>query len=115
LISGFLFIAGLMAVTYAVNAWKIRKVTQGRALHAAALEGLQGLLFVFAIAKIIDLTNSTMGAFAYVVGAFVGTAAAVLIQDRSQGSEPCRCVGASRVTSADQPAPRNISLRPQVD
>ncbi len=115
LISAFLFISGLMAVTYAINAWKIRKVTEGRALYAAALEGLQGLLFVFAIARIIDLTSSTLGAFAYVVGAFIGTAAAVVVQGRTQGSEPCRCGVASPVTSTDQPAPRSISLRPQVD
>jgi len=114
-ISGFLLISGLMTATYAVNAWKIRKVTEGRALYAAGLEGLQGLLFVFAIARVIDLTSSTMGAFAYVVGAFVGTAAAVLVQGRTQSSGPCQCAGASPVTFTDQPVPRDISLRPHVD
>jgi len=115
-IAGLLLIGGLMTVTYAVNAWKIRKVTEGRAIYAAALEGLQGLLFVFAIARIIDLTSSTMGAFAYVVGAFVGTAAAVVIQGRTRGSnEPCRCGAVSPADSEDQPALWDISLRPHVD
>jgi len=114
-ISGFLLISGLMAVTYAINAWKIRKVTEGRALHAAALEGLQGLLFVIAIARVLDLTSSTMGAFAYVIGAFAGTAGAVLLQRRTRESGACRCVGAPPEPLSDQPVPRDISLRPHVD
>lgn len=115
MISGLLLISGLMTVTYAVNAWKIRMVTEGRAVCAAALEGLQGFLFVFAIARIIDLTSSTMGALAYVVGAFAGTALAVLLQQRMRGSGVCRCVAATAERSSDQPAPRDISLRPNVD
>jgi len=42
MISGFLLISGLMAATYAVNAWKIREITEGRALYAAALEVYRG-------------------------------------------------------------------------
>jgi hypothetical protein len=114
-IPGLLLISGLMTVTYAVNTWKIRMVTEDRAVCAAALEGAQGLLFVFAIAQIIDLTNSTMGALAYVVGAFAGTAGAVLLQRRTRGSETCRCVCTPPEPFADQPVPRDISLRPHVD
>jgi uncharacterized membrane protein len=114
-IYGLMLIAGLMTITYAVNAWKIQMVTEGRAMCAAALEGLQGLLFVFAIARIIDLTSSTMGALAYVVGAFTGTAGAVLFQRRTRGSEACRCAAAAPEPFSDQPAPRDPSLRPHVE
>ncbi|MFV1991503.1 MAG: hypothetical protein ACC652_12270 [Acidimicrobiales bacterium] len=95
-ISGFLLIAVLTTATYAINAWKIQKVTESRALYAATLEGLQGLLFVIAIVRIIDLTSSTTGAIAYVVGAFAGTAGAVLVHRKRQRSETCHCVSASR-------------------
>ncbi len=115
MIPGLLLISGLMTVTYAVNTWKIRMVTQDRAICAAALEGLQGLLFVFAIAQIIDLTNSTMGALAYVAGAFAGTAGAILLSRRTRETETCRCVGAPPEPVSDQPVPRDISLRPHVD
>lgn len=115
MISGFFLIAGLMAVTYAINAWKIRKVTEGRALYAAALEGLQGLLFVVAISRIIDLTSSSMGAAAYVVGAFAGTAGAVVLQRRTRDNGACPCVGTPPVSSSNQPALRDISLRPHVE
>lgn len=114
-IYGLMLITALMTVTYAVNAWKIHMVTEGRAMCAAALEGLQGLLFVLAIARIIDLTDSTMGALAYVVGAFTGTAGAVLLQRRTRGSEACRCVAVAPEPFPDQPAPRDLSPRPHVE
>ena len=113
MITGLLLIGGLMAVTYAVNAWKIQMVTDGRAVCAAALEGAQGLLFVLAMTRIIELTSSTSGAFAYVAGAFIGTAAAVALQVRKRKSTACPCVSTSRDVPPDQPAPRFISLRPR--
>jgi uncharacterized protein YebE (UPF0316 family) len=113
MIAGFLLISALMAVTYAVNAWKIRMVTDGRAMCAAALEGLQGLLFIIAIARIVDLTDSTMGAFAYVVGAFVGTATAVLFQGRHRNAGNCSCVNGALSASSDPPAPRDFPSSPR--
>ena len=112
MIIGLLLIGGLMTVTYAVNAWKIQMVTEGRAVCAAALEGTQGLLFVLAMTRIIDLTSSTSGVLAYVAGAFIGTAAAVVVQVRKREPETCPCVPIVEATHSDQPAPQDISLRP---
>lgn len=83
------FIVGLVTATYYVNACKIRLVTEGRALVSAALEGVQGFLFVFALIRLIDLTSSAAGAAAYVVGAFAGTAAAVRASGRRPAASVC--------------------------
>jgi len=106
MITGLLLMGGLMAATYAVNAWKIQMVADGRAVCAAALEGSQGLLFIIALTTIIDLPSSSLGALAYVAGAFIGTAAAVAIRTRKSEVTSCPCTGTPLVRDQDQPAPQ---------
>jgi len=115
MISGLLLIVILVTVTYAVNTWKIQMVTEGRAFCAAGLEGLQGLLFVFALMRMIALTDSTVGAAAYVVGAFLGTAGAVVASRQTRDSNACKCQAAEsseiRVATPEHPAHRRTSPR----
>jgi len=95
----------LVTAMYAVNAWKIRMVADGHAWCAASLEAAQGLLFVVAFLGVVDLTNSMVGAIAYVVGAFTGTAAAVATGGRTLRTE-CRCLRERDGPPAPEPAAR---------
>lgn len=74
-----------VAVTYAVNTWKIRLVARGRAFGAATMEATQGFLYVYVLVKIIEGNDTAVGIAAYVVGAFVGTMSAMVVARRSKG------------------------------
>lgn len=78
-----------VAVTYAINTWKIRQVAKGRALLAATLEAAQGFLYMYVLVKVLSGTRIELGIGAYVVGAFVGTITAmVLSRCASETVEP---------------------------
>ena len=106
-----------VAVTYAVNTWKIRLVAKGRAVAAATMEATQGFLYIYVLVKIIESNDTAVGIAAYVVGAFVGTVGAMLVARRSKGPlvphhHDC-CpppgeigVGASPTTLATHESPR---------
>jgi uncharacterized protein YebE (UPF0316 family) len=84
---GFVFfglIALAVTATYAVNTVKIRMVAHARPLAASSLEALQGLLYVVVLVRLIDTTMQATGVAAYVVGAFLGTLAAMIHQRRRQ-------------------------------
>lgn len=111
MIVGLALIVALVTATYAINACKIRMVTEGRAMWSAALEGLQGLLFVFALIRMIDLTSSAAGALAYVAGAFLGTAGAVAGSRgrRSARTSVCDCASGGPAAAPSAPRPRSNS------
>ena len=115
MIWALLLIVTLVTVTYAVNTWKIQMITEDRAFCAAGLEGFQALLFIFALIRMIELTDSMVGAAAYVAGAFLGTAGAVVASRRTRGSSDCNCEAPqpsdTRGASPDRSAPRQLSLR----
>ncbi len=74
-----LAIALAVAVTYAVNTWKIRLVAKGKALAAASMEATQGFLYLYVLMEILKSAHTALGIGAYVAGAFVGTIAAMLV------------------------------------
>jgi len=75
-------IALAVAITYAVNTWKIRLVARGRSVAAATMEATQGFLYVYVLMEIFGSADSVLGIAAYVVGAFVGTFGAMLLSNR---------------------------------
>jgi hypothetical protein len=77
-------IALAVAITYAVNTWKIRLVAGGRSVAAAMMEATQGFLYVYVLIEILGSADSALGIAAYVVGAFVGTLGAMLLSNRSR-------------------------------
>lgn len=83
-----LLIPLVVGLTYAVNTWKIRLVTRGRAVAAAAMEGLQGFLYVFVLVAILEGSDTLIGAGAYMIGAFAGTITAMLLSRRELQAIP---------------------------
>ncbi|GMQ86053.1 MAG: hypothetical protein BMS9Abin07_1625 [Acidimicrobiia bacterium] len=80
-----LAIALAVAVTYAVNTWKIRLVTKGKALAAASMEATQAFLYLYVLMEILQSADTALGIGAYVAGAFLGTIAAMLVARRQTG------------------------------
>lgn len=77
-----LLIGLVVGLTYAVNTWKIRSVTRGRAVAAAVMEGGQGFLYVYVLVAILEGSERLIGAGAYMIGAFAGTVTAMLLSRR---------------------------------
>lgn len=108
-----------VAVTYAVNTWKIRLVAKGRALAAATMEATQGFLYVYVLVKIIEGNNTVVGIAAYVVGAFVGTMGAMLLFRRSKGPlvphhhDCCPLADEIGTGAAPMTLSRHVSPRPR--
>lgn len=74
-----------VAVTYAINTWKIRLVAKGKALPAATMEATQGFLYLYVLVEILRSADTALGIGAYVVGTFVGTIGAMFVARRSKG------------------------------
>jgi len=77
-----------VAATYALNTVKLRMVARARPVTAAALEGVQGFMYLYVLIRVLDGANTWVGIAAYVVGAFVGTLGAMLWQRRSAADIP---------------------------
>lgn len=78
----------LVGATYAVNILKLRMVVRARAVPAAALEGVQGFLYVYVLVRVLESTNTAAGVLAYVAGASLGTLAAMLLRQHEPGDIP---------------------------
>lgn len=70
----------LVAATYAINILKIGMVVRDRPLAAAALEGVQGFMYLYVLVRVLESANTTVGMLAYVGGASLGTLVAVRLQ-----------------------------------
>ncbi len=77
-----------VAATYALNTVKLRMVARARPIAAAALEGIQGFMYVYVLVRVVEGASTWAGIAAYVLGAFVGTLAAMLWQHRTAADIP---------------------------